>query len=167
MKTSRIAEFGMLLALALVLSYLESLIPVVIAVPGVKLGLANIMTILILYRMNGRFAFFFMTARVLLTGFLFAGISTILYSFVGGLFCILVMSVLKKSSFFSVLGVSMAGAVFHNVGQILVAILIMENAHILYYLLVLCVTGMASGLAIGYLAHLLMKQYNKIYERNR
>ena len=61
----------------------------------------------------------------------------------------------------------MAGAVFHNVGQILVAILIMENAHILYYLLVLCVTGMASGLAIGYLAHLLMKQYNKIYERNR
>lgn len=167
MKTSHIAEFGILLALALVLSYLESLIPVVVAVPGVKLGLANIVTILILYRMNNRTTFLFMTARVLLTGFLFAGMSTILYSFVGGLFCILGMSLLKNSSSFSVLGVSMAGAIFHNVGQILVAILVMENVRIAYYLLVLCVTGMVSGIVVGYLAHLLLKQYNRMYERNR
>lgn len=100
MKTKKITELGLLLAVSLVLSYLETLLPVFIAVPGVKLGLANVITMLILYRFNAKNAFFFMTLRVVMAGFLFSGISGIIYSFVGGLFCIFIMSITKRFSFF-------------------------------------------------------------------
>lgn len=161
MKTTRVTELGMLLSISLVLSYLESLLPVVIAVPGMKLGLANVITMLLLYRTNLRYTFAFMTIRVILTGLLFSGISGILYSFVGGLFCVCVMSVLKRVSIFSIMGVSMAGAIFHNAGQIIVAMFVMENVHILYYLPVLCVSGTVSGLFVGYVTALLIKRYKK------
>lgn len=166
MSTKKITEFGLLLAVSLILSYLESLLPVMIAVPGVKLGLANVVTMLILYRSDIKITFFFMTLRVVIAGFLFSGISGIIYSFVGGIFCIAVMSLLKKCSLFSTLGVSMAGAVFHNLGQIVIAFLVMENAHIFYYFPVLCLTGTVSGFLIGYITHLLLKQYNKILSKD-
>lgn len=162
MKTIRITEFGMLLAISLVLAYLEMLLPVMVAVPGVKIGLANIITMLLLYNRNLRDVFFFMTIRVVLAGFLFSGVSGILYSFAGGVFCIGIMSVLKRFPIFSVMGVSMAGAIFHNAGQILVAMLVMENVHILYYLPVLCITGTITGFLIGYITFLLIKKYNQI-----
>lgn len=152
----------MLLALALVFSYLETLIPIMIAVPGVKLGLANVITILLLYRMKWRSVMLFMTVRVVLSGFLFSGVSGIVYSFAGGLCCITIMSILKRFPYFSVLGVSMAGAIFHNVGQILVAIFVMENIHIMYYLPVLCITGTISGLLVGCLAFALLKRFHNI-----
>ena len=158
MKTIRITEFGMLIALALVLSYFESLIPVFIAVPGVRLGLANIITILLLYRTDWKSTLVFMFVRVLLSGILFSGVSGIVYSLAGGVCCILIMNLLKRFRHFSVLGVSMAGAIFHNAGQIVVAILVMENVHILYYLPVLCVSGTVSGLLVGYIAYILLKR---------
>lgn len=161
MNTKRITEFGLLLAVSLVLAYLESLLPVMIAVPGVKLGLANVVTMLILYRRDGKSAFLFMTIRVILAGFLFSGMAGIIYSFVGGLFCILAMSLVKRFSFFSTLGVSMTGAIFHNMGQIIIALFVMENIHILYYFPVLCFTGVIAGLAIGYISELLIKQMNQ------
>lgn len=157
MKTVRITELGMLLAISLVLAYLESLLPVMIAVPGVKIGLANIITMLLLYNRKLSATFFFMAVRVVLAGFLFSGVSGILYSFVGGVCCIGIMSILKRFSIFSVMGVSMAGAVFHNIGQIMVAVLIMENVHIVYYLPVLCVSGTVSGLLIGYITCFVIK----------
>ncbi len=152
----------MLLALALVFSYFESLIPVFIAVPGVKIGLANIITILLLYRTNWKCVMMFMTVRVVLAGFLFSGVSGIVYSFVGGLCCIIIMSILKHLPHFSLVGVSITGAIFHNIGQIIVAVFVMENVHILYYLLVLCVSGAISGLLVGYLAFLLLKRFHKM-----
>lgn len=166
MKTKQITEAGLLLAVSLVLAYLESLLPVMIAVPGVKLGLANIVTMLVLYRTGGKQAFFFMTLRVLLAGFLFSGAAGIAYSFAGGMCCILIMCAAKRFPFFSILGVSMAGAVFHNLGQILVAFFVMENAHILYYFPVLCISGVITGFVIGYLSALLLRQMNTIFPKN-
>ena len=161
MSTKKITEFGLLLAVSLILSYLESLLPVMIAIPGVKLGLANVVTMLILYRADGGKAFLFMTIRVVLTGFLFSGIAGIIYSFAGGLFCILAMSLASQFSFFSTLGVSMTGAVFHNLGQLIIAVYVMENVNILYYFPVLCLTGVISGLAVGYVSELLIRQMKR------
>ena len=161
MKTPRITELGMLLAVSLVLSYLESVLPAIVTVPGVKIGLANIITMLVLYRWNWKNALLFMTVRVVLSGFLFSGMVGIVYSFAGGLCCIFIMNIARKCSFFSSLGVSMAGAVAHNAGQILVAASVMENIHILYYFPVLCVSGVIGGFIVGYLSNLIIEQYNK------
>lgn len=163
MSTKRITEFGLLLAISLVLAYLESLLPVMVAVPGVKLGLANIVTMLVLYRNGFKNAFFFMSLRVVMAGFLFSGIAGIVYSFAGGLLSIVVMQTAKRFSFFSAIGVSMLGAVFHNAGQIITAMLVMENAHILYYFPVLCVTGVVTGFLTGYLSYILFSKYNKFF----
>ena len=166
MKTIRITQFGMLLSVALILSYLETLLPVIIAVPGIKIGLANIITMLILYNRKLRHTFFFMVVRVTLAGILFSGVSGILYSLAGGLCCITVMGVLKRFQCFSLLGVSMAGAIFHNVGQIIVALFVMENVHILFYLPMLCISGVISGLVVGYITYTLIKKYNGLLFKN-
>ncbi len=158
MRTKHITQFGLFLAVALVLSYLETLLPVVVAVPGVKIGLANIVTMLFLYEYGTGRAFVFMTARVVLTGFLFSGVSGIIYSFAGGLACILVMSIVRRIPACSILGVSMAGAVAHNFGQIIVAWFMMDNAHILYYFPVLCVTSLVTGIFIGFLSNILVER---------
>ncbi len=162
MKTKQITELGVLLAISLVLSYLESLLPTMIAVPGVKLGLANIITMLLLYHTKFRQTFLFMIIRVILAGLLFSGISGIIYSFVGGLLCICTMSIIKRFPFFSIMGVSMTGAICHNIGQIIVALFVVENIHMLYYLPILCVSGTISGLIVGYLTYLILKRYNKM-----
>ncbi len=159
MNTQRIAKTGMLLSISLVLSYLEMLLPVLVAVPGVKIGLANIITMFLLYRTDMKRTLAFTCVRVLIAGILFSGVSGIIYSLSGGIFCVVVMSLLKRCSIFSVLGVSMAGAIAHNMGQIFIAILIMENIHIVYYLPVLCISGVISGLLVGYLAFMIMERY--------
>lgn len=161
MKTRQITEFGLLLALSLVLAYLESLVPVAVAVPGVKLGLANIITMLVLYLRGGKPAFFFMSLRVVVAGFLFSGVSGILYSFAGGVCCIAVMSLTKRLSFFSTVGVSMTGALSHNFGQILVAWFVMKNVHILYYFPVLAISGMLSGIAVGIVGGLIIRRWQR------
>jgi heptaprenyl diphosphate synthase len=162
MKTKQITELGFLLALSLVLSYLEGLLPVMVAVPGVKLGLANVITMVVLYHFGGKKAFIFMTLRVVLAGLMFSGMAGIVYSFAGGLCCILIMRILKNFKIFSILGVSMAGAIFHNLGQIIVAFFVMENAHILYYFPVLCVSGVITGLVVGYVSGLVIQRIEKI-----
>ena len=159
MNTGRIAKTGMLLSISLVLSYLEMVLPVMVAVPGVKIGLANIITMLLLYRTDVKTTLTFTCVRVLLAGILFAGVSGIIYSLAGGVCCVLVMSLLKRVPIFSVLGVSMAGAIAHNMGQIVIAIIVMENIHIVYYLPVLCISGVISGLLVGYLTFVIMRRY--------
>ena len=137
MKGSRRAAYvGVLSALAIVLSYLESLIPVFIAVPGVKLGLANAVIVVVLYKLGAREAFMVM----------------FLYSLCGGVVSYAVMLVLKKLKVFSVSGVSIAGAVSHNLAQTILACFILENGSIAYYMSVLLITGAVSGLLIGVLA---------------
>lgn len=103
MNTKRITEFGLMLSVSLVLAYFESLLPVMVAVPGVKLGLANIVTMLVLYRSGFKNAFFLMTLRAVMAGFLFSGVTGILYSFAGGIMSILAMNIAKRFSFFLLL----------------------------------------------------------------
>lgn len=166
MKTIRITELGMLLTISLVLSYLESMLPVIVAVPGVKIGLANIITMLILYNKRFGTVFLFVTVRVVLAGILFSGVPGIIYGFAGSLFCIGIMSILKRFPFFSVMGVSMTGAIFHNAGQIFVAVFMIENTNVLYYLPFLCISGTVSGLLVGYIAYILIKKYNRMIFRD-
>ena len=108
---NRVAVFGVFTALALIFSYIELLIPVNFGIPGAKLGLANLVTVIVLYKTDWREALLLSVVRVVLAGFLFGNLFGILYSLAGGLLSVTVMAALKKTGTFSVIGVSMAGGV--------------------------------------------------------
>lgn len=149
-KTKTIALLGLCTALALVLAYVEALLPPLFpAVPGIKMGLPNIIIIFLLYRKGPIAAGGVSLVRILLATLLFGNIMALFYSLAGGLLSLLVMILLKKIDGFSTIGVSIAGAVTHNLGQILVAMLILETAQLGYYMVVLAVTGTIAGLLIG------------------
>ena len=131
---AKVAYFGVFTALALIFSYIESLIPFQIGIPGVKLGLANLIVVVALYKMGTREAFCLSVVRIVLSGFLFANLFSIIYSLAGGMLSLVVMSLLKRRDSFSVYGVSMAGGVFHNIGQILIAMVIVETFSVAYYI---------------------------------
>ena len=152
------AYFGVFTALALIFSYVETLIPIHIGIPGVKLGLANLIVVIALYRMGVREAYVLSVVRVILAGFLFGNLFAILYSLAGGLFSLTVMAFLKKTEKFSVLGVSMAGGVFHNIGQLMMAAIVLESLSITYYLPVLLISGIVTGLLIGIVANEMLKR---------
>ena len=161
MKT-RVAYFGVFTALALIFSYVESLIPINFGIPGIKLGLANLIIIIALYKMSVKEAYVLSVVRVVLAGFMFGNLFSIIYSLAGGLLSLTVMALLKKSDKFSLLGISMAGGVFHNVGQLIVAILVMENLNIVYYMPVLLISGLITGLVIGVVAGEMLKRLAKL-----
>ena len=152
------AYFGVFTALALIFSYVESLIPFHIGIPGVKLGLANLIVVVALYKMGTEEAYALSVARIVLSGFLFANLFSIIYSLAGGMLSLTVMVFLKKKGWFSVYGVSLAGGVMHNVGQLLIAMLIVETFSVSYYLPVLLVAGAITGLVIGILAEAMLKR---------
>ena len=153
-----IAHFGLLIALALVLSYLESLLPLSFGVPGVKLGLPNLVVIFALYRLSPKAAAVISLLRVLLVSVLFGSVLSLAYSAAGAVLSFLVMWVLKRSGKFGCTGVSVAGAVAHNFGQILTAAVLLETSRLTWYLPVLCLSGTAAGICIGLLAALLIKR---------
>jgi len=157
-KAKNIALYGLLLALALVLSYLESLIPLSFAVPGIKMGLPNIVIVYALYAMRLRDAAIISLLRVLLVALLFGNVFSLAYSAAGAVLSLLVMSVLKSSGKFSEAGVSVAGAVAHNAGQILVAVVVLETGRLAFYLPVLCISGTVAGICVGLLAALLVRR---------
>ena len=144
----KIALCGVLIALAMILSYLESLVPIHMAVPGVKLGLA---------KLDLRATVVISVGRIILSNVLFGNMAVLLYSLVGAACSILIMTALKKCRVFGLVGISVAGAVFHNLGQILVAVCVMENVRIFYYMFILLITGTVAGVAIGLLASFLLK----------
>ena len=148
----------MFTALALIFSYVESLIPFHIGIPGVKLGLANLIVVVALYKMGTGEAYALSVARIVLSGFLFANLFSIIYSLAGGMLSLTVMVFLKKKGWFSVYGVSLAGGVMHNVGQLLIAMLIVETFSVSYYLPVLLVAGAITGLVIGILTEAMLKR---------
>ena len=152
---TKVAYFGVFTALALIFSYVESLIPFHIGIPGVKLGLANLIVVVALYKMGTEEAYALSVARIVLSGFLFANLFSIIYSLAGGMLSLTVMVFLKKKGWFSVYGVSLAGGVMHNVGQLLIAMLIVETFSVSYYLPVLLVSGILTGLFTGLCAQLL------------
>ena len=151
----KIALCGVLIALAMILSYLESLVPM--AVPGVKLGLANLVTIIALQKLDLKSTVVISVGRIILSNVLFGNMAVLLYSLAGAACSILIMTALKKCRVFGLVGISVAGAVFHNLGQILVAVCVMENVRIFYYMFILLITGTVAGVAIGLLASFLLK----------
>ena len=155
------AYFGMFLALSLIFSYVETLIPISFGIPGIKLGLANIVTVTALYYAGTKEAFVLAILRNILTGFLFWNLFAIFYSIAGSCFSILIMHLLKKRGSFSVIGVSIAGGVFHNIGQLLVAMLVVESLSISYYMPVLLTAGILTGAVIGLLVQRLQRYLQK------
>lgn len=148
----KIPYYGLFAALAILMGYVEMLIPMPVPIPGVKLGLANVIVILTMYYMDTKGAFFISLIRVFLSGLLFAGMAGLLYSLAGAMLSFLVMAVLKKTNRFSIVGVSLAGGIFHNVGQVTVAALVVENVKMAYYLPFLLVSGVVTGVLIGIVA---------------
>ena len=151
----------MFLALSLIFSYVETLIPISFGIPGIKLGLANIVTVTALYYAGTKEAFVLAILRNILTGFLFGNLFAIFYSIAGSCFSILIMHLLKKRGSFSVIGVSIAGGVFHNIGQLLVAMLVVESLSISYYMPVLLTAGILTGAVIGLLVQRLQRYLQK------
>lgn len=145
----KIAMCGVLIALAMILSYLESLVPISFAVPGIKLGLANLVTIIALIRLGLGTTIIISLGRIVLSGILFGNPVVIVYSLAGAFLSILVMCIARALRIFSVTGISVCGAVSHNLGQLLVAALLLENANILYYMAVLAISGTVAGAIIG------------------
>lgn len=148
----------MLIALALILSYLESLVPLSLAVPGVKMGLPNIVIVFALYSLSFKDAAIISLVRVVLVSILFGSVLSMAYSLAGAVLSLAVMLLLYKSKSFGAAGVSVAGAVAHNAGQILAAMLLLETAQISYYLPVLCVTGTVAGICVGVISAIVIKR---------
>lgn len=147
----RLARMAMLLALAVIMGYLESLIPIVPMIPGIKLGLANFVIVLVMYLFSIREAVVISVLRIILVGFLLSNMSMILYSLAGAVLSLTVMALLKRCQHFSIYGVSMAGGIMHNVGQLLVAGALMGFQAILWYVPFLLMAGLLAGLLIGFL----------------
>lgn len=153
---------GMLVALAFVLSYIETLIPINLGIPGAKLGLANLVVMVALYTLGTKEAFALSMVRILLTGLTFSSMAAMLYSFAGGILSFVVMALVKKTKLFSAMGVSVLGGIAHNAGQIFVAMWVLDTATLIYYLPVLAITGIVSGTVIGLLAVLVIRRVSGI-----
>ncbi len=164
MSNRKIAMLALLVAQAIILSFIERLIPTSFAVPGIKLGLANIITLIALYMFSVREAFLILVIRILLTSLLFGSITSLLYSAFGGLLSFLIMALFIKyaRNKFSVVGISVAGGVFHNIGQIAAASIMVQNFKIVFYLPVLMISGVITGIFIGLIGKYLMKYMDRV-----
>lgn len=158
--TKRLVLLAMLTAVAMILSYVESLLPSV-GIPGVKMGLANIAVIFALFRFGWKEAAALSLVRVVLVSLLFGSIGAMLYSLAGAVLSLAVMALLRRTDRFSTVGVSVAGGVAHNAGQILMAMLILQTRQLLGYLPVLAVAGIGGGILTGLAAALLIRRIPK------
>ena len=159
MSSRRLARYALLTALAMALSWLESLVPLAgVVPPGVKLGLTNLVVIFALYRMSLRDAAVISLIRVVLVAFTFGNSYSFAYSLAGATLSLAVMALLKRSRKFSLLGVSVAGGVSHNIAQVLVAMAVMETSRLAWYLPVLLVSGIAAGVCVGAAGALIVKR---------
>ena len=158
----KIALHGFLLALSLILSYIESILPFSVGIPGIKLGLPNLVVILILYVYSAKEAFTVNMLRILLSGFLFGNLYSILYALAGALCSFCMMLFLRKVKCFSIAGVSTCGGVFHNIGQILVAVFVVDTFAPAFYLPFLIIAGAVTGFLIGIVALRLLPYIQKL-----
>lgn len=156
-RVKKVANYGVLVTLALVASYVETLIPISLGVPGAKIGLANLITIVALFLMGWKDAFAISIIRIVLAGFLFGNLFAIFYSLAGAILSLLIMMLLKKLEFGTV-AVSCAGGVAHNIGQISFAAFLVENSRLFYYLPILLIAGVLAGIVIGIIGGELIKR---------
>ena len=162
MSTKKIAFLGLSIAIALILSYIESQIPALIAIPGIKVGLPNLIIIVILYKIGWKEAVVVSILRIFLVSLLFGNVQTMTFSLAGATVSLLSMILLKKLGDFSCITVSIVGGVFHNVGQIIAACLWTLTAQVAYYLPVLLVSGTLAGAVIGLISGIVVKRLDKI-----
>lgn len=157
--------YAILVALAMVLSYVESQIPVFVLVPGIRLGLTNLVVLIALYSMGSKDALIINVLRIVLVGMTFGNTFSMIYSLAGGILSGTVMILMKKIKVFSMVTVSLTGGICHNIGQIFVAMLVLETKEVAYYLPVLCISGIVSGILVGLLGAQVMKRLpTKIWE---
>jgi len=163
-KTKQVALLGVLTSLALVFSYLESLLPPIsTAAPGIKMGLPNIIIIFILYKFGLKEASIISLLRVFIVSIImFGNVLTLAYSVAGAVFSLSLMALFKKLDWFSVVGVSIIGGISHNLGQILVAIFLFDTVQIGYYMVILAITGTISGIVIGIIGSTLVRKLEKV-----
>lgn len=159
---NRTAYFGLFTALALIFSYVETFIPFHIGIPGVKLGLANAVIVIALYKMDIKQVYLLSVTRVVLAGFMFGNLFSIIYSLAGGLLSLTVMWGLKKNEGFSVVGISVAGGVMHNVGQLIIAMIVVESMNLMYYIPILMFSGLFTGIVIGITSNEMLKRLRSI-----
>ena len=163
MKNKKIAFLGLFVALAFVLSYIEFMLPLNIGIPGAKVGLANLVVMVALYTVGEKEAIALSLIRVVLIGLTFGNLSMMLYSMAGAILSLIVMLLARKTGKFSMVGVSILGGVFHNVGQIIVAILVLETGSLIYYLPFLIVIGSVTGVLIGIVANLITVRVKRAF----
>lgn len=156
---------GILTALAMIFSYIETLVMLPVPVPGIKLGIANIAVITVLYIIGWKEAVAVNAIRITLTAVLFGNLNSFLFSMAGGILSMAVMIGLKRSGLFSVVGVSVAGGVVHNIGQIIAAVFLMESPAIAYYLPVLLAAGVITGIIIGAVGGLVTKRVAPVFRK--
>lgn len=154
----KLALLGLFCAVAIIFGYVESLIPVFVGIPGIKLGLANLSVLFILMRYSMKEAVIVSAVRIVVIGFLFGNMFSIVYSLAGAALSLTVMALLKKYTKASVFAISMAGGISHNIGQLIVACLIVENRSLLFYAPVLIISGILTGFLIGYLTSETLKR---------
>ena len=158
MKTKKLVTLAVTISVAMILSFVESRIPAFVAIPGVKVGLANIAVIFALYKMGWREAISVSVIRVLLVALLFGSVVSLAYSIAGAVISLSLMILLKKLGVFTEVAVSVVGGITHNIGQILIAFLLLETSVVFYYLPFLLVSGVIAGIAVGIASALLIKR---------
>lgn len=161
--TDRIALSALMVAMMLVLGYVESLLPT--AVPGIKLGLSNSVLIFAVYCLGVPNAFVLMLLKVLLSGLTFGGVSAMMYAFAGGMLSMIFMSLLSRIKGVHLVVVSMVGGLMHNVGQVGMAMLVLGTPSLMYYMAILMVVGLACGALTGVCAKSVMKHLKALYRR--
>ena len=158
MKTKKIAVLALAIALAMILSFVESQIPAFVAIPGVKIGLANIAVVFVLYKLGWKEAVLISLVRVVMVSMLFGTLVSLFYSVAGAVLSLTGMVLLKKTGLFSTVTVSVTGGVLHNVGQILMACLLLETNVIVYYLPFLILSGVIAGVVIGVVSAIMVNR---------
>ncbi len=162
MDTKRIAKLSMLLSISVVLGLIESFIPISGVIPGIKLGLANIVIIFAIYELSFKDALYISILRVILIGILRTGLFSIsfFFSLFGAIFSIIAMYLSKKYTSMSIVGVSVVGAIFHSIGQIMAACIFLSNINVMYYLPILLISSIITGIIVGIISNKVVKYYS-------
>lgn len=160
MSTKKLTILSLLLGMALILSYIESLIPYNFVIPGIKIGLCNIAIIFTLYKLGIKEAFIVSLLRVLIMGILFNNGITFIYSLIGAILSLFSMYIIKRFNLLDEYGVCITGAIFHNIGQLLAAYILLNTSTVIYYLPYLLLSGVITGFIIGTLAYMMIKRVN-------
>lgn len=156
--TKNVAKYGLLACLAIIFGYVEFLIPVNLGIPGTKLGIANIVVLFALYTLGTKGAFFISMVRIIISGLLFGGVFSMLYSFGGGILSFVIMALLYKRKSLSSIGVSVAGGVCHNIGQLVVAVLVAQTPSLFSLLPWLLLVGAITGAVNGALCFVILRR---------